>query len=107
MTTDKGALRMSDVARDGEPELIRGQQQGLIPQPNQYRIRTTQIPDGAYGRDWLGFFNSQFTGQRPIRGYHDGKNAIVECSPDDESNLNETVDAAIEYANERVKALKG
>jgi hypothetical protein len=95
------------VSRDGEPELIRGPQSGSIQLQNQYRIRTTQIPGGAYGLDWLGYFNSQFTGQRPITGYHNGRGAIVECSPDDASKLIEMVDAAIEYANDRVKALKG
>jgi hypothetical protein len=93
------SVKRQEVSRDGEPELIRGPQQGSVKLPNQYRIRTTQIPGGTYGVDWLGFFNSQFTGPRNITGHHDGKIAIVECGPDYASKLIETVDAAIEYAN--------
>ena len=93
------SVKWPGVSRDGEPELIRGPQQGSVELPNQYRIRTTQIPGGKYGVDWLMFFNSQFTGPRKIPGHHDGNSAIVECSSDYASNLIETVDAAIEYAN--------
>ncbi|MGO9927024.1 MAG: hypothetical protein ACLPLP_13115 [Mycobacterium sp.] len=97
---------MSDVSRDGEPELKRGPAGGSIQQQNQYEIRTTPVPAGARGYDWAQFFNSRFTGQRPITGYHDGRDkATIYCWPDDESKLVGTVDAAIKYANE--KALKG
>jgi hypothetical protein len=92
------------VSRDGEAKLIRGPQTGSLQRPNEYEIRTTPLPPGAHGADWRGCFNSQFTGPRRFRGYHDGINKItVECSPDDEPQLIETVDAAIAYANERVK----
>jgi hypothetical protein len=33
--------------------------------------------------------------------YHDGTKIVAECWPDDEPNLTEVVDAAIEYANEK------
>jgi hypothetical protein len=108
MTTDRGrSVKWPGVSRDGDPELIRGPQTVSGKLPNKYRIRTTlrttQIPAGADGYNWVQFFNAQFTGPRKITGYHDGESAIVECWPDDASKLIETVDAAIEYANERVK----
>jgi hypothetical protein len=78
--------------------LIRGQLPGSVKLQNKYRIRTTPVPAGAYGVDWLGYFNSQLTS-----GYHNGNEIIVECWPDDESEMIEKVDSAIEYANEGVK----
>ena len=90
---------MTNVSRDGEPELIRGSQPGSLQRPNEYEIRTTPIPAGPLGVDWLGYFNSQLTGQRPVRGLHDGSKIIVECSPEDETGLIEAIDSAIEYAN--------
>jgi hypothetical protein len=98
------ATEWPGVSRGGEPELTRGPQPGSVKRQNQYIIRTTQIPGGAYGVDWLGFFNSQLIGPR-VSAYHDGNKIVVECSPDDESKLIEKVDSAIEYANERLKAL--
>ncbi|GBE65990.1 hypothetical protein MFM001_24520 [Mycobacterium sp. MFM001] len=94
------------VSRDGEPELVRGPQPGSAKRPNEYQIRTTPVPAGAHGADWLGLFNSQLAGP-PFTAYHDGNKIIVECRPDDEPTLVETVDAAIEHANERLRALYG
>jgi hypothetical protein len=34
----------------------------------------------------------------PVSGYHNGNKIIVECWPDDEAQLIEKVDSAIEYA---------
>ena len=95
------------VSRDGEPELVRGPQSGSMKLQNQYRIRTTPAPDVAAGVDWLGFFNSRLSHSTRFSGYHDGSMVIVECWPDDEPGLTETVDAAIEYANEQLRALGG
>jgi hypothetical protein len=97
---------MSDVSRDGEPRLIRGPHLGSLQRPNEYEIRTTPIPAGAHGANWLGYFNSRFTGPRPFRGLHDGNKITIECSPDDAPQLIETIDEAIEHANEQVKALR-
>jgi hypothetical protein len=91
------------VSRDGQPELIRGQLPGSLKRPNEYKIHTTPVPGGPHGKDWLGYFNSQLS-QPPISGYHDGNAINVECHPDAEPKLIETVDAAIEYANERLTA---
>jgi hypothetical protein len=74
------------VARDGEPVLTRGPSRGSVKQPNEYKIHTTPVPDEAHGVDWLGFFNSQ-----------------LECWPEDEPQLIEKVDAAIESANQRLR----
>jgi hypothetical protein len=112
MPDDSATGEWPGVSRDGEPELIRGPQSGSVKLKNQYELRTAPVPAGADGYNWVQFFNSQFTGPRsrftgprPISGYHDGNKIIVECWPDDASELIETVDAAIEYANERLKAL--
>jgi hypothetical protein len=72
-----------------------------------YKIRTAPpLPADAHGYNWMQFFTSQFTGQRPYLGWHDGKNTItIECSPDDAPGLTKAIDAAIEYANERLRAL--
>lgn len=91
------------VLRDGEPELVRGPQKGSVQRPNEYEIRTTALPSGAKGVDWLGYFNSRFTGYGPFRGLHDGSKITIECSEDDAPQLIETVDEAIEYANEKVR----
>ncbi|WP_407688039.1 hypothetical protein [Mycobacterium sp. HUMS_1102779] len=91
------------VSRDGEPVLVRGPLSGSLQMANKYEIRTTPIPAGHHGTNWLGYFNSQFTGQKAITGYHDGHKITIECWPDDEPRLIETVDAAIEHANERVQ----
>ena len=56
--------------------------------------------------DWLGFFNSQLNGP-PVSGYHNGNKIIVECWPDDEAQLIEKVDSAIEYANDRLTRIAG
>jgi|GEM_PF-2131573 len=91
------------VSRDGQPELIHGQLPGSGEQPNEYKIHTTPVPGGPHGEDWFGYFNSQLNG--PLTASHDGINKItVFCSPDDEPNLTQAVDAAIEYANERLRA---
>ena len=90
------------VVRDGEPVLTRGPSHGSVKQPNEYKIHTTPVPDEAHGVDWLGVFNSQL-GRPPFSGYHNGTEIIVECWPQDEPRLVETVDAAIECANERLK----
>ena len=95
------------VSRDGEPVLKRGPSAGSVKQQNQYTIGTTPIPAGAYGVDWLGLFNSRFTGQTLIPGMHDGSKITVDCWPDDEAEMVEKVDSAIEYANERLKELYG
>jgi hypothetical protein len=92
------------ASRDGEPELIRGQLPGSVQLPNKYNIRTTPVPAGACRRDWIGFFNSKLS-QSSVSGYHDGNAINVEYDPGDESKVIEMVDAAIEYANERLKAL--
>lgn len=92
---------MSIISRDGEPELRRGPTPGSRKQPNEYWIRITPVPPGDNGIDWLGHFNSQLS-QPPFSGYHDGNKIIVECWPDDEPNLIEMVDSAIEYADERI-----
>ncbi len=72
----------------------------------RYEIRTTALPAGAYGVDWRGFFNDQLKSP-PIIAYHDGNKITVACHPDDEPEWLEKVDAAIEYANERLKSLYG
>lgn len=92
-----------DIQRVGEPVLIRGPLPGSVKLQNKYEIRTTPLPGGAHGLDWCGCFNSQFTGPRPIPGFHDGNKITVECWPDDEPKLVETVDAAIDYANEQIQ----
>jgi hypothetical protein len=56
--------------------------------------------------DWLGFFNSQLNGP-PASGYHNGNKIIVECWPDNEAQLIEKVDSAIEYANDRLTRIAG
>ena len=91
------------VSRDGQPELIRGQLPGSVRLQNKYKIRTTPIPAGACRRDWIGFFNSKLS-QSSVSGNHDGNEILVECHPDAEPKLIETVDAAIRYANERLTA---
>ncbi len=101
------AGEIKPVSRDGEPVLKRGPSTGSARQQNEYTVRTTPIPAGAYGVDWLGSFNSRFTGQTSIPGLHDGSKMTVYCWPDDEPNLFEKVDSAIEYANERLKELYG
>lgn len=90
------------VSRDGEPVLVRGPSSGSMQRPNEYEIRTTPLPSGDVGENWRQCFSSQFTGPRRFRGWHDGKRITIECSEDDASELVETVDAAIEYANNRV-----
>ena len=94
------------VLRDGEPKLTLSRPPGSLELPNKYQIRTTPLPGGAQGVDRVGFFNSQL-GRPPIFGYHDGTKIIVECHPDDEPNLTEKVDSAIEYANEQLRGLRG
>ena len=90
------------VARDGEPVLTRGPSPGSVKQPNEYKIHTTPVPGEAHGVDWLGFFNSQLSGP-PFSGYHTGTEIIVECWPQDEPQLIEKVDAAIDSANQRLR----
>jgi hypothetical protein len=46
------------------------------------------------------------SGHTPIPGWHDGNKITAYCWPDDEPNLIEKVDSAIEYANEEVRALR-
>jgi hypothetical protein len=94
------------ISRVGEPVLVSTSQGGSVQHRNLYHIHTTPIPSNALGYDWTQFFTSQFTGQRPFRGYHDGSKAIIECSPDDAPRLAETVDTAIAYANEKVRNIK-
>lgn len=90
------------VSRDGEHRLVDGPLSGSVQKPNEYGMRTTPIPPGESGIDWLGYFNSQLTGL-PFSGYHGGDKITVDCWPDNELRLVDTVDAAIEYANEQVK----
>ena len=90
------------VSRDGEPQLVRGPLPGSVQRPNEYKIRTTPIPAGALGQDWLGYFNSKLS-QSSVSGYHDRMEITVEYYPDDESKVIETVDATIEYANEQLR----
>jgi hypothetical protein len=93
----------SGVSRDGKPELIHGQYPGSGKQPNEYTIRTTPVPAGPHGYNWCLYFASQLTGP-PFTATHDGDKITVYCWPDDEPNLPQAVDAAIEYANERLRA---
>jgi hypothetical protein len=93
------------VSRIGEPQLKRGPGPGPGQRPNKYWIRTTPIPAGARRYDWLQLFNSQVL-LPPFSGYHDGNKINVECWPDDEPRLTEAIDSAIEYANERLRALE-
>jgi hypothetical protein len=90
------------VARDGGPVLTRGPAQGSAKRPNEYKIHTTPVHSEAHGVDWLGFFNSRLSGP-PFTGYHNGNEIVVECWPKDEDRLVETVDAAIDYANQRLR----
>lgn len=92
-----------NISRVGEPELVRGPLPGSLQQPNEYTIRTTPVPGGPHGYDWCMYFNSQLN-KPPFTAIHDGKKITVYCSPDDEPKLTEAVDAAIEYANQRVRA---
>ena len=89
------------VSRDGQPELIRGPLHGSVQMQNMYRIGTTPLPGGEQGMDWIGFFNSQTSGP-PICGRHDGNAITVECWPADEPSLVARIDAAIDYANEKL-----
>ena len=52
----------SNVSRDGDPLLKRGPQVGSAQLQNQYEIRTTPLPTGPKGADWLGCFNSRLRG---------------------------------------------
>ncbi len=79
------------VERDGEPVLTRGPSRGSVKQPNE-----------AHGVDWLGFFNSQLS-QPPFSGHHNGSEIVVECWPEDEPQLIDKVDAAIDSANQRLR----
>jgi hypothetical protein len=92
------------ASRDGEPVLVFEQPPGSLQLQNKYKIRTKRVPAGAYGANWRGFFNSKVS-QPPISGYHKGNQITVDCNPDDESRLIETVDAAIQYANDQLRAL--
>ncbi len=91
------------VSRAGEPVLIGGPVPGSVKLQYNYQIRTTPLTVGARGRDWLGYFNSQLKGPE-VSAQHDGMKTItVECCPDDEPEWIEKVDAAIEYANEKLR----
>jgi hypothetical protein len=98
---------MIAVSRDGEPELKLGPFSGSLKRPSEYWISTTPVPPGDDGVVWLGVFNSLLGSQPPFAGYHDGSKIIVECWPDDEPKLVETVDADIEHANKRLLELRG
>src|SRR5271168_2889393 len=90
------------VSRDGEPQLIRGPLPGSGQRPNRYKLRTTAVPAGALGHDWLGYFNSKLS-QSSVSWYYDRMEISFEYNPDDESKVIETVDATIEYANEQLR----
>jgi hypothetical protein len=96
----------TDIKRDGEPELVDSGDHGSTQFQHEYHIRTTPIPAGPKGDNWVQLFTSQFTGDRTMSGYHDRQTiAIVYCPPDDEPKLAETVDAAIAYANTRLQSM--
>jgi hypothetical protein len=101
---DSAAGKWPGVSRVGEPELKRGPLEGSLQRPNEYWIRTTRLPGGAHGANWLGYFNSQVS-RPPFCGHHDGNKIIIECWPDDDPQLTEKIDSAIEYANERLREL--
>jgi hypothetical protein len=103
---DSAARKWPGVSRDGEPLLTHGPSIDAVTQQNEYKIRTTPLPGGPYGDDWRGLFNSRFTGHTPIPGWHDGNKITAYCWPDDELNLIEKVDSAIEYANQELAALR-
>jgi hypothetical protein len=106
MSDDSVTGQWPGVSRDGErPELRRGPIPGAVKRQNEYLIRTTPVPGGTDRYDWVQFFNSHLS-NGPITGYHDGNKIIVECSPDDEPQLIEKVDSAIQYANQRLKELQ-
>ena len=104
MADDSVTADWPGVCRDGEPELIRGPLPGSLKMQNKYKIRTTPVPAGAHGENWLGFFNSQLS-KSPVAGIHNGNEISVECWPGVESRMVEAVDAAIEYANKQLRAL--
>jgi hypothetical protein len=103
----RGEDMSKPVSRTGEPQLKRGPGPGPASAqwPNKYWIRTTPLPAGARGYDWLQLFNSQLL-RPPFSGYHDGNKIDVKCWPDDEPRLTVAIDSAIEYANERLRALE-
>ena len=93
---------MSKVSRDGQPELKRGPTPGSLKLLSEYQIRTTRVPAGAGGYDWVQFVNSRLS-RGPITGRHDGRNTIIaQCRPKDAPELIEAVDSAVEYANQRL-----
>lgn len=96
---------MTEVSRFGEPELVKpGHSPGSsLIQPDEYKIRTTPVPRDAYGADWRGYFNDQLKNP-PITAIHDGNAITVYCHSDEQPDWLETVDAAIEHANERTRA---
>ncbi|BBZ37266.1 hypothetical protein [Mycobacterium conspicuum] len=91
------------ISREGEPVLIRGPVLGSVKLQYAYEVRTTPLTIDARGRDWFGYFNSQLKGPH-LSAQHDGMKTItVECWPDDEPQWIEKVDAAIQYANEKLR----
>ena len=89
-----------NILRIGDPVLKRGPAVGSAKQQNQYEIHTTPLPAGPRGKNWVMCFGKQLPGGRFL-AQHNGTNKIVaECWPDDEPELTEAVDAAIERANE-------
>lgn len=97
----------TDIKRDGEPELVRSGDHVTTQFQNQYRVRTKPpLPPGPDGDNWAQLFTSQFTGTRPMGGYHDRQStATVYCFPADLPKLVQKVDAAIAYANTRLKSI--
>ena len=65
MADDSVTAEWPGVSRYGEPELTRGQLPGSLKQPNEYKIRTTPVPAGAHGCDWIQFFNSYSSRRSP------------------------------------------
>jgi hypothetical protein len=93
----------TEVKRDGEPVFVRGPVGRSVTMPNEYELRTTPLPAGAHGVDWRLLFNDQLQSP-PITAYHEGNKITVACHPDHEPEWLEKVDAAIKYANERLKS---
>lgn len=88
------------ISRVGEPTVVRGPSTGSAQQQNRYEIRTTPLPAGPRGYNWAMHFGKQHRGGRFLLEHSHVNKIIAECSPDDEPQLIEVVDAAIKKANE-------
>ncbi|OBK69332.1 hypothetical protein [Mycobacterium sp. 1165178.9] len=93
------------ISRVGEPKLVSRSSalfgSVLAQARNVYEIETTPLPAWPRGANWRQQFKKQFSGGDRFRAEHDGVDRIeAACWPDDEPQLIEAVDAAIDKANE-------